>query len=138
MTYRTLVRNVSFIRPRRKGQSEFSLQELLALKAFALLRAHGLKSRIAAAAVEIAYHSISTYAIEGKLQSDCDYKLGARLMSARGRLIAAPIHGVAPPGAEEVGRVELDVRGVAALLPGQRRTGDESQPLFGLFPVDPG
>jgi hypothetical protein len=54
MTYRTLVRNVSFMRPRRKGQEEFSRAELLALKAFALLRVHGLRSKIAAAAVELA------------------------------------------------------------------------------------
>ena len=129
MTYRTLVRNVSFMRPRRKGQDEFSRAELLALKAFALLRVHGLRSKIAAAAVELAYPAITTFAINGKLRSRSDYKIGVRLMSVRGRLIATPINEAGHSGAE-VGRVELDLRGVAELLPGERRTNEKSHPLF--------
>jgi hypothetical protein len=125
MTYHTFVRNVSFMRPRRKGQPEFTLAELLALKAFALLRAHGLRSRIAASAVESALPSITTFATEGKLELDSAYKLGVRLMSVKGRLIAASLSGTAPSAAKDVGRIELDIRGVAALLPGQRRTGEQ-------------
>ena len=121
MTYRTLVRNVSFMRPRRKGQEAFSPADLLALKAFALLRAHGLKSRIAAAAVELAYPAITTFSINGKLRSRSAYKLGVRLMSVRGKLVATPVTEIGHSGVE-VGRVELDLRGVADLLPGERKT----------------
>ena len=130
MTYRALMRNASIIRSRRKGQPDFSRQELLALKAFALLRAHGLRSRVAGAAVENAYPAITTFATEGMLKRESAYKLGTRLLSVRGKLIAAPIDGITPSGAEEVGRIELDLRGIAALLPGQRRTGEESRVLF--------
>jgi hypothetical protein len=137
MTYRTLVRQGSFMRPRRKGQAEFTLVELLALKAFALLRAHGLRSGIAAAAIQRAYPSITTFATDGRLQVGTSYQLGVRLMSVRGRLIAATIGGPAPHGAEEVGRVELDLRGVAALLPAQRNTSEQSQRLFDIGPGQP-
>lgn len=115
------------MRPRRRGHPELSREDLLALKAFALLRAHGLNSRIAADAVESAHPSIVTFVKDGKLPSSNTYKVGARLMSVRGRIIAAPINGPVPSGATEVGRVELDLRGIVELLPGQRRTGNESQ-----------
>jgi hypothetical protein len=129
MTYRALVRNVSFMHPRRKGQEEFSQAELLALKAFALLRAHGLRSSIAGAALELAYPEITRFTTNGKLRSRSAYKIGVRLMSVRGRLVATPINEAGHPGAE-VGRVELDLRGVAELLPGVRRTNEKSHPLF--------
>ena len=117
MTYQTLLRNVSFLGRRRKGQDAFRRDHLLALKAFALLRAHGLRISIAAAAIEAAFPAISIFANEGKLPIPEAYKVGVRMLSVRGRLLSAPISEPIQLGAEEVGRVELDLRGVAALLP---------------------
>jgi len=127
MTYRTLVRNVSFLGPRRRGQEEFSRAELLALKAFALLRAHGLRSRIAAEALELAYPAIMNFTTNGKLRSRSAYKIGVRLMSVRGKLIATPLNEAGHPGAE-VGRVELDLRGLADLLAAERRINETAHP----------
>jgi hypothetical protein len=121
MTYQTLVRNVSFMGRRKKGQGDLPREQLLALKAFALLRAHGLRASVAASTVERAFPTICTFANAGKPPSGGAYKLGARLVSIRGRLRAIPIQDSAPRGAYEVGLIELDLRGVEALLPGERR-----------------
>jgi hypothetical protein len=117
MTYQTLRRNVSFMQRRKKGQGDFPREQLLALKVFALLRAHGLRSSIAAAATESAFPAISLFASKGALPRKDAYKVGARLVSIRGRLIASPLTTELEVGATEVGRVELDLRGVALLLP---------------------
>ena len=119
MTYQTLLRNVSFMGRRRKGQDGFRREQLLALKSFALLRAHGLKISIAAAAVEAAFPAILKFANDGKLPTSEAYKVGVRMLSVRGRLLTAPIEAPIQSGTEEVGRVELDLRGVTALLPPQ-------------------
>ena len=117
MTYLTLLRNVSFLGRRRKGQDAFRRDHLLALKAFALLRAHGLKISIASEAIEAAFPAISKFASDGHLPVSDGYKVGVRMLSLRGRLVTAPLEAPIQLGAEEVGRVELDLRGVAALLP---------------------
>lgn len=108
---------VPFMRRKKKAQSSFRREHLLAMKAFALLRAHGLRSIVAGLAVKAAFPAISDFANGGKLASVESYKLGARLFSLKGKLRAIPLHDPAPPGSEELGRVELDLRGIAALLP---------------------
>jgi hypothetical protein len=117
MTYQTLVRHVSFMGRWRKGQDGFRREHLLALKAFALLRAHGLRISIAAGAVEEAFPAILKFTNEGTLPVPEAYKIGVRLMTVRGRIVTAPIDEPMPLGTVEVGRVEFDLRGIAALLP---------------------
>lgn len=108
---------VPFMRRKKKAQSSFRPEHLLAMKAFALLRAHGLRSIVAGLAVKAAFPAICDFANDRKLGSSEAYKIGARLFSLKGKLRALPLQDSAPPGSEEVGRVELDLRGIAALLP---------------------
>jgi hypothetical protein len=103
--------------PRRlKGQGEFTVAQLLALKSFALLRAHGLKIQVAAEAVEACFPAIEKFALVGKLASESAYKVGVQIIATRGRLGTAPLD--VPAGDFiTVGRIEVDLRGVSALLP---------------------
>jgi hypothetical protein len=122
MAYHALRRNVSFMRPRRKGQEELPQEHLLALKAFSLLRAHGLRPAIAAAAIEAAYPAILTYTRESRVPSPENYKVGVRLVTVRGKIVAAALDALPQAGVEEVGRVELDLRGIATLLPSHKQS----------------
>lgn len=125
MTYYGLLRTdaVSFMRRNRKAQDNFDREHLLAMKAFALLRAHGLRISLAGAAVEAAFPAIREFSHAGKLTSPESYKVGVRLFALRGKVRSAPLHDTPPPGAEELGRVEVDLRGIAALLPSKLSEG---------------
>jgi hypothetical protein len=108
---------VPFMRRKKMPQSSFRPEHLLAMKAFALLRTHGLRSIDAGLAVKAAFPAICDFANERKLASLESYKLGACLFSLKGKVRAIPLHEPTPPGSEELGRVELDLRGIATLLP---------------------
>jgi hypothetical protein len=102
--------------PRRlKRQGEFTFAQLLALKSFALLRAHGLKIQVAAAAVEASFPAMEKLALEGQLASESAYKVGVQIVAVRGRLGTAPLDLPAGDFAA-VGRIEVDLRGISALL----------------------
>jgi hypothetical protein len=106
----------SLIPRRLKGQGEFTVAQLLALKSFALLRAHGLKIQVAAEAVAACFPAMEELASEGKLASESAYKVGVQIVAIRGRLGTAPLD--VPAGDFiTVGRIEVDLRGIAALLP---------------------
>jgi hypothetical protein len=108
---------VPFMRRKKRAQSSFRYEHLLAMKAFALLRSHGVGSKVAGLAVKAAFQAIRDFANKGELDSRTSYKLGARLFTLRGKLQSAPLNHAAPPGSEELGRVELDIRGIVVLVP---------------------
>lgn len=117
--YYSLMRQeaLPFMRMRRRGHRMFRMEHLLAMKAFGLLRSHGVGSKVAGLAVKAAFQAICDFANEGELESPTSYKLGARLFTLRGKLQSTPLHHAAPPGSKEVGCVEFDLRGIAALIP---------------------
>lgn len=121
MTYQTLRRQkaVTFMRPRRKGDGEIPREQLLALKLFGLLRAHGLRASIAVLAVEAAFPAITEFVCGGPLQPVCRNKVGVKMLFQRGRVVAVPIEALDRDRSSEVGRIELDLRGVSQLVPCQ-------------------
>jgi hypothetical protein len=124
VTYHALRRNeaISFMPRKQKGKEEgFPLEQLLALKTFALLRAYGLNSRTAAETVQAAFPAMQTIAGGGQLASDESYKLGVRLVASGGKVALHQLRTLPPKGSIEVGRIELDLRGISSLLPDSKR-----------------
>lgn len=89
---------------------------ILALKAFTLLRSHGLNNALAVRTIEEALPAITVFVRDGEPPNK-SFKFGVRIASVRGRLTMSPIDAPLLPAAKEVGRLEFDLRGIASLLP---------------------
>jgi hypothetical protein len=123
VTYQALRRHgaVSFMPRRIKGQGDFTYAQLLALKCFALLRAHGLNIQFAAEAVEAAFSQISLFATQGELEPESAYKVGVQIVATRGKLTVAHLNSREADGVIQVGSVAFDLRGVSSMLPEVQR-----------------
>jgi hypothetical protein len=110
-TYNTFVRQSSVMRPRRKGKGPPSLDELLALRLFAVFRSRGLAIREAVEVVDFAFPTIRAFSADH--QSMHVFKVGAVFLLINGRMRVQPASSTLPSGARELGRLEFDLAEVA-------------------------
>jgi hypothetical protein len=106
----------SFISDRIAQKDGLALEHVLALKAFALLRAHGVNRAGAGAAVEAAFPRIRDWVDGACFRSAETYKVGVRIFLVRGKTRVVPLEGALDVDTE-IGRIEFDMRVIATLLP---------------------
>lgn len=121
--------SVTFLPRRNKRESTFTFAEFIALKTFHTLRAHGMTIKIAAEAVEHAFPKIREFADKGTLGSMDEYIVSINMLALRGKILISHSWESLPQGARTIGRLQLDIRGIAALLNLAELKGGGSPPI---------